>query len=117
MAVWATLAGLKKDMKLAVTDTRDDEALTIQLDAATAFVESVHGEKFDFTGAGSSTLPPPDEDTVLGTYRLAQRWFARQKSADGIVSMGELGNARVPSFDPDIDRLLGIGRYMESRFA
>ena len=117
MAAWATLAGLKKDMKRAVDDTRDDDELTIQLDAAVAFVEGVHAELYDFTGAGSSTLPPPTPDRVLGTYRLAARWFARRKSPDAVIAMAELGAGRVPSFDPDIDRLLGIGRYMESRFA
>ena len=25
--------------------------------------------------------------------------------------MGELGSARIPSFDPDIEALLGVGRY------
>lgn len=117
MAVWATLAGLKKDMKIAVDDTRDDDALTTNLEAAVAFVEEVHGEKFDFTGGPSSTLPPPTKSVEIGTYRLAARWKARQKSPDAVIAMGELGAGRVPSFDPDIDRLLGIGRYMDARFA
>jgi hypothetical protein len=28
-----------------------------------------------------------------------------------MVDMGELGTTRVPSVDPDIERLLGIGRF------
>lgn len=109
MATWATLAGLKADMKRDVDDTRDDAALTIQLDAAVAFVERVHAGSFDFTGLGS--LPTPPADLVLGTYRLAARWFARRKSPDAVVALGDLGTGRIPSFDPDIDRLLRLGRY------
>jgi hypothetical protein len=43
--------------------------------------------------------------------RLASRWHTRRRSPDALIEMGELGASRVPSFDPDIDRLLRIGRH------
>jgi hypothetical protein len=47
----------------------------------------------------------------LGTVRLAARWHNRRRSPDGMLDMGELGNARIPTGDPDIERLLGIARF------
>ncbi|MBN9739508.1 hypothetical protein DMP23_00040 [Amycolatopsis sp. A1MSW2902] len=53
----------------------------------------------------------PGADLALGTLRLAGRWFTRRRSPDALISMGDLGSARVPSFDPDIDQLLRVGRF------
>ncbi|MBB2500264.1 hypothetical protein H5411_14160 [Amycolatopsis echigonensis] len=53
----------------------------------------------------------------LGTVRLAAREFARRRSPEALIDMGELGSARIPSFDPDIERLLGIGRFRGPVFA
>jgi hypothetical protein len=49
--------------------------------------------------------------------RLAGRWHTRRRSPDGLVAMAEMGAARVTSFDPDIDRLLRIGRHKRPRVA
>ncbi|WP_181778930.1 hypothetical protein [Pseudonocardia pini] len=95
----------------SIDDSRDDPRLESVLAAAVAFVERVRGGDFDFSGDPDSLLPPPPDDVVVGTVRLAGRWHERGRSPDGLISMGELGTARVPSFDPDIERLLGIGRY------
>ncbi|MGL5909489.1 MAG: hypothetical protein ACRCZP_05775, partial [Phycicoccus sp.] len=88
-----------------------DAALTDVLDAAVATVERVRGGSLNFTGDPLSLLPGPGADVALGTVRLAGRWHVRRRSPDGLVAASELGSTRVPSFDPDIERLLGLGRY------
>lgn len=103
------LDDLKSDMR--ITDTRDDVRLQDQLDAARAFVRAVHGGRFNVDADPFSPLPTPDADMALGTVRLAARWHTRGRSPDGLVQSGDLGSARVSSFDADIDRQLRIGRH------
>lgn len=108
-----TLDALKAEMQIEFTDDASDEALTLALDAAVAFVQRVRSDlNFTTTGTGQ-----PTAEHYLGTLRLAARWFTRRRSPDALIQMGELGAARVPSFDPDIERLLGIGRYRGPVFA
>lgn len=99
-----------RDETLAVLDS-DDTRLTPPLDAAVAFVQRVHRGRYNFDGDLGSVKPEPDAGIVLGTLMLAARLHTRKRSPDGMVDMGELGSSRVPSFDPDIDRLLRIGRH------
>lgn len=110
-----TLDELKSDMN-NITDDRDDAALQRMLDATVSFVERVRSE-FNYAADPLSEAPAPTADLALGTLRLAGRWHTRRRSPDALVSLGELGSARVPSFDPDIERLLGIGRFTPARFA
>jgi hypothetical protein len=112
-----TLDELKDDRKVALDDTRDDASLTRQLDAAVAFVQRVRRGAFNFDDDPLSDLPAPTADLELGTMRLAGRWYTRRRSPDALIQMAELGASRVPSFDPDIDRLLGIGRFAGPVFA
>lgn len=100
-----------------IPDTRDDEKLDLVLAAAVAFVERVRGASFNFSGDLGSALPDPTDDIVLGTIRLAVRWHNRRRSPDALVDMADIGSARVPSFDPDIERLLGIGKFRGPVFA
>ncbi|TDD98900.1 hypothetical protein [Jiangella asiatica] len=111
MAWPPTLDELKDDLK--ITDDRDDERLTRVLDASVFFVERVRARDYNFGGGSTSTKPDPagDASLILGTIRLAGRWHARNRSPDGLVMMAEAGSGRVPSVDPDIDRLLRIGRH------
>jgi len=111
-----TLAELKDDMKIDADDIRDDDRLTSCLDASIAFVQRVKAGKFNFTGTDTD-LETPDEDLRLGTMRLAGRWHTRRRSPDALVQMAELGATRVPSIDPDIDRMLRIGRFASIGFA
>lgn len=120
MATWPpTLADLKTDLiNQDPDDDRDDAKLDLDLSAAVAFVERVRGEDFNLTGESDSELPEATDDLVLGTLRMAGRWGNRRRSPDGLVSLGaDLGSGRIPSFDPDIERLLGVGRYAPMRFA
>lgn len=113
MAWPPTLDALKRDA--AIDDTRDDVELQAQLDAAVSFVERARAGAFAFEGQVG--LPAPGADLELGTIRLAVRWQTRRRSPDGLIAMAELGSSRVPSFDADIERLLGIGRYAGPVFA
>lgn len=111
MPGWVTLADLKNEMGIDEDDTRDDERLTRNLDAAVAFVERVRRGQINFDEDPLVDLPAPTADLKLGTLMLARRWHTRGRSPDGLVAMGEMGSARVVSFDPDIDRLLRLGRH------
>lgn len=118
------LDDLKDDLgdEYEVND-RDDTRLQRCLDAAISFVERVHAGEFDFDSESPSesesspALDPPDADMELGTIRLAGRWYIRRNSPNALVDMGEMGSGRVPSFDPDIDRQLRIGKYRKAVFA
>lgn len=105
-----TLAQFKSDMDIELSDVRDDVRLAEQLAAAVSFVQRVR-PRFNYEGTPVSAYPDPTADLILGTKRLAARWYSRPRSPDGLIPMGDLGTSRVPSFDPDIDRLLRIGRH------
>lgn len=123
MATWPpALADLKKDMDGDVGGADDpdrDARLTQVLDAAVAFVERARGGEVNF--AGTDPLPvgldPVTDDLVLGTLRLAARYNTRRRSPDLLIDGGDLGTSRVPGGDPDIERLLRVGRYAKARFA
>jgi hypothetical protein len=119
--VWPPqLEDLKHEMRL--TDDRDNSRLQAVLDAAIDRVSELRAGDFDFSGGPPLTdldltddvypLPVPGHRICLGAIRLAWRWYTRSKSPDGLVDLGnDLGSARVPSIDPDIEQLLGVGRY------
>lgn len=106
-----TVDELKLDGKIPLDDTRDDDRLRQVLDAAVTFAERIHAGRFNFADESGATLPDVPDDIRLGVLRLASRWDTRRRSPDALIQMAELGSSRVPSFDPDIDRLLRIGRY------
>ena len=112
-----TLADLKIDAQIDPDDTRDDVAMQVVLSAAVSFIERVHGERYTFVGEPTLLLPAVPYDMRLGTARLAYRWHMRRRSPDALVAMGEMGSARVPSFDPDIDRMCRLGRFSPPVFA
>lgn len=112
-----TLEMLKRELKIDPEDTDGDFELAGYLASSISFVERVRGADFNFADESLSDLPDPGPDLVLGAIRLAGRWNARRRSPDAMVSSAELGTARVASFDPDIDRLLGIGRFAGPVFA
>lgn len=97
------------------TDVLDDDEdrLTLPLQAAVAEVERIHAGRYQFVDPPDpeSPLPVPGANLILGTLMLAARLHTRKRSPDGLIDMGEMGSSRIPSFDPDIDRLLRIGRH------
>lgn len=115
------LSEVKDDAKLRQDDHADDERLQTVLDAAVTFVERIKRGKVDFSNnpvpVDLAQLPAPSPDIRLGTIRLAYRWHVRRRSPEMLATAGELGQSRIPSFDPDIERLLGIGRKRGLAFA
>jgi hypothetical protein len=108
------LDDLKAELNRPRTDTADDAQLQSTLDAAVATVERERYGDLNFVGAttgATALLPVPSADVVTGTLRLAVRWWHRKRSPEGFVDLGEFGHSRVPRFDTDIDRLLGVGSY------
>lgn len=112
-----TLDDLKIDKGTPLDDTRDDEQLQQVLDAAVSLIEGVHGTRYNFAHESGSRLPDPPVHMALGTCRLAARWHTRRRSPDALVAMGELGSARVSSYDVDIDRMCRLGRFAPPVFA
>lgn len=53
----------------------------------------------------------PTADVELGALLLAHRLYARKGSPQGLASFGELGVGAVLRLDPDIERLVGVGRH------
>ncbi len=106
------LDDLKADMKIPRSDTRDDDNLQTDLDAAVALVERELLGDFNFDGVTYPTQPAPSRDVVKGTIRYAVRIGSRRRSPDGLVDSGaDFGTSRIPRFDADIERLLGVGPY------
>lgn len=119
-----TLEELVLDMKdpnaqQGAPNVQADSRLQQTLDAAVAYVERVKAGvyQFDVTDPDQFELPEPPNDFRLGTLRLAARWHHRRMSSGGLISLGELGTTQVPGSDPDIDRMLRIGRYTTWKFA
>lgn len=118
MPGWVTLDEFTNELNESAPDdlaADDRERLERCFDAAVEFVERIHRGRFNFTGSPQSTLPAPSKNLKLGTLMLARRWDTRRRSPQGLVDMGELGSTRVLSFDPDIDRLLRLGRHVIPR--
>lgn len=117
--VWPpTVTDVRADAGLtgAALDADDETALTTRTAAAIAFVQRVRPD-FNYTYDPTSCLDDPSDDVWQGTVMLARRLFDRRRSPDGLIDMGDLGLGRVPSVDPDIERMLGIGRFIPGDFA
>lgn len=108
-----TLENLKIDMGIPVNDTRDDAPLSYDFNAVYSFVAERKAGiyQFDATDPDQLELPEPGHDFRLGILRLAARWNSRRRTQDATIRMQELGIGRVASSDPDIDRMLKLGRY------
>lgn len=106
------LADLKTDAGVPPDNTDDDANLLTDLASAVAYVQRVR-PTFNYTNDPVSDDCPVTDDLWAGTLAYARRLFTRRRSPDGVISMGDLGVGRVPTVDPDIDRMLGIGRFAE----
>lgn len=51
-------------------------------------------------------VPAPPASLMRAVTLLTARYLARRNSPDGFIGLGELGPARVPLSDRDVDRLI-----------
>lgn len=109
-----SVADVKTDANITV-DT-DDDRLSMVLDAAVAYVRRAR-PALNYDADPLSCWPAPDDDVWLGTVRLAGRWHSRRRAAAGSIFMGDGATDSVPFVDPDIERLLRIGRFAKAVFA
>jgi hypothetical protein len=109
-----TLADYKREQKVTTSDS--EEAIQQSLDAAVAFVERVRDD-LNFSEDPLSDKKPVTADVFLGTIRLASRWYVRRNTPQGLIQMNDLGQVRLPAYDADIERQLGVGRYRRGMFA
>jgi len=115
MPGWVTLDEFVNELDEEALDAEDLVPAELQrlervFDAAVEFVERIHAGRFNFTGE-LSTLPLPGKGFRLGTVMLARRWHTRRRSPEMLVSAADMGAARVPWVDEDINRLLRLGRH------
>jgi hypothetical protein len=102
---------------LASTDVADETGATLDVDgklppyaercrlAAAAHVERVRA---DLVWADVFT---PTAEVILGALLMVNRLYARKGSPQGVAGFSEFGVVAVRAADPDIDRLLGVGKY------
>lgn len=112
MALWITFEEFLNEIDEVDAELTDADRQKLQraFDAAVSFVERIHKGRYNFTGEIGSTLPPVPGTLPMGVLMYARRLDTRRRSPSGLISMGELGNSRVPSFDPDEQRLLRLGK-------
>lgn len=94
---------------IAVVSAPDDARLELARRAAAAYVERVK-PALVWVDAARADVP----DTVWeGAILMLTRLLARRGSPQGLAEFaGELGTAaRVVGTDPDVERMLGTGRY------
>lgn len=107
--VYFTLADLKTYLRLGTQDTVDDVLLQ-------RIVEAVTNEQLlRLMATTFVAIEPPTEegqpnytvpsDVFLAALMRGARLYARRASPEGLVGLGELGVARVPPYDRDIDAL------------
>lgn len=104
LATLQTLTGVDATIAQSIIDGRPYRTLT-QLSCVVGSTVYA-GLAAEVTLAGD-----PDDDLVLGTLRLAGRWFTRKRAPDDLIAAAELGTTRLPGLDPDITRMLRIGRH------
>lgn len=82
--------------------------------AAAARVERLRPDLFRDPTSYAVAAPQPadvDPDVTEAALLVAARLHSRKGSPAGLASYGEFGPAAVLRLDPDVERLLQVGRY------
>lgn len=103
---WLPGDKVKAALGRGMVDGTPEDLETARL-AAAAFVE---GRRRDLVWLDALPSEVP-ADVWLGAVLLTNRLLARRGSPQGVAEVGEFGPAAVLRTDPDVERLLGLGRY------
>lgn len=106
-AEWLIAAEFAAWLKVSV----DTDGLEELRQEVASYVEDVRRDLLSEDGSTFAATPR----IVLGAKMLGSRLWSRRSSPAGIASFAEFGPAVVLRYDPDIERLLGLGRYGRPR--
>jgi len=96
-------------------DPGDDVTLEAARVGAAAYVERVRPDLVVRDEAGDPASFAATDDVKLGALILAARFYARKGSPMGVATFAEFGAAQIVRLDPDVERLLGLGRHARPR--
>lgn len=95
----------------------EETPLQSACDAARSFVEEKRGDLWVSDGGDPAVLTyTPTPAVVHGAALYAYRLYQRRNNPLGILGTTDVGPAGILREDPDIARLLGIGRARGFRF-
>lgn len=91
--------------------------LLVPIDGSDATWQEVNGDLSwdDLEDPSADWSYSPTSDVFYAALLITARLYARKGSPTGIASYGEFGPAAVLRFDPDVERLLMVGRYGKPR--
>ena len=101
-----TVAGVKQWLRIDPTDSADDEIIGWSLNSTLA-----HVMRLPFIKRQPAPADPDswEADARQGTLMLAARTYRRRNTPAGLESLGDQ-IAYTPQYDPDIERLLRVGK-------
>ena len=108
MPEWLDAAYVGEVLGADLVDQLDTVALEEACTGARGFVEDRRRDLFETIGEVASFMPGPS--VRYGAALLAHRLYARRTSPLGVLGFTEDGYSGILREDPDIARLLGIGR-------
>lgn len=117
MPTWLDAGQVTEILGGSLSGDLDAGALQEACDAARSFVEEKRADLWVSDGADPPALTyTPTAAVVHGAAMYAYRLYHRRKSPLGILGTTDVGPAGILREDPDIARLLGIGRSRRFRF-
>lgn len=101
---YLTVDALKEYLRIGASDTIDDALLSSIVAAVEAEQRArCRSQTFMVGPEPQTTVVPPD--VYHAALMRGARLYVRRASPEGLVGLGELGVARVPAYDRDIDAL------------
>lgn len=110
-ATWLDADRVAAVMGEALADDWDESALNEFCSGVRAYVESRRPDLFvPSEDDPEVTEYRPTADVITGAAMLAYRFYTRRQSPLGILGVSEDGVSGLLREDPDIAKLLGVGR-------
>lgn len=114
-ATWLDADEVERVMGADLAGEWDKDTMQRFCDGSRSFVESRRPDLFVTTPAEDEEDPDvvtftPGADVVVGAAMLAYRFYSRRTTPLGVLGFSEDGASGILREDPDIAKLLGIGR-------